>query len=215
MIKKFHANEARLRRHQRIRRHLEGTTGRPRLNVFRSGQHIYAQLIDDTTGVTLVAASSLEESLRDFKPATPDVSQQKAGAAQVVETSVAEEVEMAAEAAPVAGKGRGARAEKAAKAPAKGGQPQKGAAGKGGKPGTQSKTVLPQAQKGSTKTPVEALAAIANNRRVAVAREVGKLVAQRAKEKGVGQVVFDRGGYAYHGRVAALAEGAREVGLEF
>ena len=65
------------------------------------------------------------------------------------------------------------------------------------------------------KTPVEALAGIADNRKVAVAREVGKLVAQRARENGISRVVFDRGGYAYHGRVAALAEGAREVGLNF
>ncbi|HZR39558.1 MAG TPA: 50S ribosomal protein L18 [Ktedonobacteraceae bacterium] len=75
--------------------------------------------------------------------------------------------------------------------------------------------MLPQAQKGEAKSQVEQLAAIANNRKVALAREVGKLVAQRAKEKGVTQVVFDRGGYAYHGRVAAVAEGAREVGLNF
>ncbi|HYX49421.1 MAG TPA: 50S ribosomal protein L18, partial [Ktedonobacteraceae bacterium] len=59
------------------------------------------------------------------------------------------------------------------------------------------------------------LEAIADNRKVALAREVGKLVAQRAKDKGISQVVFDRGGYAYHGRVAALAEGAREIGLSF
>jgi ribosomal protein L18 len=75
--------------------------------------------------------------------------------------------------------------------------------------------VLPAAQRGERKTPKEALAPIANNRKVALAREVGKLVAERAKEKGVTRVVFDRGGYAYHGRVAALAEGAREVGLDF
>nr|WP_151757322.1 50S ribosomal protein L18 [Dictyobacter vulcani] len=56
---------------------------------------------------------------------------------------------------------------------------------------------------------------MSSNRKVAIAREVGKIVAQRAKEKGIAQVVFDRGGYAYHGRVAALAEGAREVGLDF
>ena len=105
---------------------------------------------------------------------------------------------------------------RAMKAPAKGGQPQKGGqAGKGGKPGTQVKTLLPAAQKGVAKTQVEQLAAIANNRKVAVAREVGKLVGQRAKDKGVTRVVFDRGGYAYHGRVAAVAEGAREAGLEF
>ena len=69
--------------------------------------------------------------------------------------------------------------------------------------------------RGAKKTPIEALEAIADNRKVALAREVGKLVAQRAKDKGISQVVFDRGGYAYHGRVAALAEGAREIGLSF
>ena len=206
MIKKFNANDARLRRHQRMRNHLEGSLERPRLCVFRSGQHIYAQVIDDTTGVTLAAASSIDESLRAFKPAPPSSAQKSAAPEQTVE--------MAAEVAPV--KGKGARAEKPAqKAPAKGGQPQKGSSGKGGKPFTQVKTLLPAAQKSAAKTPVEALAAIAYNRKVATAREVGKLVAQRAKEKGVSRVVFDRGGYAYHGRVAALAEGAREVGLDF
>jgi ribosomal protein L18 len=216
MIKQFHANKARLRRHQRIRRHLEGTMVRPRLNVFRSGEHIYAQIIDDTTGTTLVAASSLDESLRNFKPQTPNPVVEAVGnAAQAAAEAVAEVVELAAEVLPGTGKGKGAKAEKAAKAPAKGQQQQKGAQGKGGKPAAQAKTVLPQAQKGEKKTPVEALAPIVNNRKVAVAREVGKLVAQRAKEKGVSQVVFDRGGYAYHGRVAALAEGAREEGLKF
>ena len=124
-------------------------------------------------------------------------------------------VEMAAEVAPT--RGRGARAEKPAqKATGKGGQPQKGgSSGKGGKPFTQVKTLLPAAQKSAAKTPVEALTSIAHNRKVATAREVGKLVAQRAKEKGISRVVFDRGGYTYHGRVAALAEGAREVGLDF
>jgi ribosomal protein L18 len=202
MIKQFNANQARLKRHLRMRSHLEGSQERPRLSVFRSGHHIYAQVIDDTTGQTLAAASSLEETLKGFKPevkAAPEGEQR---------TSVAEEAprEMAAEVAPTKGKA----AKQAPKAPAKGGQPQKG-----GKPGAQVKTVLAPAQKGSTKTQVEALAAIADNRKVAVAREVGKLVAQRAKEKGVSRVVFDRGGYAYHGRVAALADGAREVGLNF
>src|SRR5579884_862259 len=153
MIKQFHANQARQRRHQRMRRHLAGSPERPRLNVFRSGKHIYAQVIDDSTGRTLVAASTLDESLRDFKPqvvATPIKVEQRIEEAPV---------EMAAEAA--SAKGKGAKAEKAAKAPAKGAQPQKG---KGGQP-SQVKTVLPSAQKGSAKTPVEALAAIANNRK--------------------------------------------------
>ena len=181
---------------------MEGSQERPRLSVFRSGHHIYAQVVDDTTGQTLAAASSLEEALRDFKPevkAAPKAGQRAA-------TTEEAQVEMAAEAVPAKGKG----AKQAPKAPAKAAQPQKG-----GKPAAQVKTVLTPAQKGSTKTQVEALAAIADNRKVAVAREVGKLVAQRAKEKGVSRVVFDRGGYAYHGRVAALAEGAREVGLNF
>ncbi len=211
MIKRFNANTARLKRHQRMRNHLEGSQERPRLSVFRSGHHIYAQIIDDTTGRTLVAASSLEENLRDFKPASKEGSLlSKVGdAVQAVVEKAGDVVEMAADILP--GKGKGAKTEKTAqKAPAKGGQPQKG-----GKPGTQVKTQLPTAQKSAAKTPVEALAAIADNRKVAAAREVGKLVAQRAKEKGVSRVVFDRGGYAYHGRVAALAEGARESGLNF
>src|SRR5207302_11006455 len=168
---------------------------------------IYAQVIDDTTGVTLVAASSIDESLRDFKPAPPPSAERT----REEEASV----EMAAEVAPT--RGRGARAEKPAqKATGKGGQPQKGgSSGKGGKPFTQVKTLLPSAQKSAAKTPVEALASIAHNRKVATAREVGKLVAQRAKKQGISRVVFDRGGYAFHGRVAALAEGAREVGLDF
>lgn len=210
MIKQFHGNKARLRRHQRMRNHLEGTTTRPRLSVYRSGTHIYAQVIDDTTGKTLVAASSLDATLRDFKPEPVAVAEEPKASA--TEQTAAE---LAAEAAPAA-KGKGAKAEKQPqKAPAKGGQPQKGAPAKGGKPGTQVKTLLPSAVKGQKKTPVEALAAISNNHKVAVAREVGKLIGQRAKEQGVSRVVFDRGGFAYHGRVAALAEGAREVGLEF
>jgi ribosomal protein L18 len=216
MIKKFHGNKARLRRHQRMRNHLEGTAARPRLSVYRSGTHMYAQIIDDTTGKTLVAASSLDVSLRDFKPAPPESSlQEKVGdAVSTVVDAVSNAVEMAAELVP--GRGKGAKAEKQPqKAPAKGGQPQKATPAKGGKPGTQVKTLLPSAVKGQKKTPVEALAAISNNHKVAIAREVGKLVGQRAKEQGVSRVVFDRGGFAYHGRVAALAEGAREVGLEF
>jgi ribosomal protein L18 len=205
MIKRFNANQARLKRHRRMRSRLEGSNDRPRLNIYRSGMHIYAQIIDDTTGQTLAAASSLDETLRNFtleKKAEP--------AAEGQREALPEAVEVAAEIAPA--KGKGART---AKAPAKGAQPQKGASGKGGKPFAQVKTQLPSAVKGAKKTPVEALAAISDNRKVAIAREVGKLVAQRAREKGVSRVVFDRGGYAYHGRVAALAEGARETGLSF
>lgn len=201
MIKQFNANKARLKRHMRLRNRLEGTQGRPRLSVFRSGNQIYAQVIDDTNGHTLAAASSLDATLKDFKPAPQAASAPKAEDL----VAVAEvEVEVATEAAPASKKG--AKAEKAAaKGNAKGNP--KNAPGK--------KTVLPTATKGEKKTPVEALAAISDNHKVALAREVGKLVAQRAKEKGIEQVVFDRGGYSYHGRIAALAEGAREVGLKF
>ena len=207
MIKRFNANQARLKRHRRMRSHLEGSHDRPRLNIYRSGMHIYAQIIDDTTGQTLAAASSLDEALRNFmleKKATSAVESKKEALLEEVPVEIAAEV--------VPAKGKGARTEKA---PAKGAQPQKGTPGKGGKAFTQVKTQLPIAVKGEKKTPVEALAAIADNRKVALAREVGKLVAQRAREKGVSRVVFDRGGYAYHGRVAALAEGARETGLSF
>ncbi len=207
MIKRFNANQARLKRHRHIRSHLEGSQSRPRLNVYRSGMHIYAQVIDDTTGQTLVAASSLDEALRNFVVERKAASAEESKREAVSETA---SVEMAAEVAPT--KGKGARTEKTQ---AKGGQPQKGNAGKGGKPFTQVKTELPSALKSAKKTPVEALEAIAGNRKVALAREVGKLIAQRAKEKGISQVVFDRGGYAFHGRVAALAEGAREIGLSF
>jgi large subunit ribosomal protein L18 len=184
MIKRFEANKARLRRHQRIRRHLEGTSSRPRLNVFRSGHHIYAQVIDDTTGRTLAAASSLDESLHDFK--------YEPSASSTVEstdsepTSEREVVEVSAEAPATKGKG-----------------------------GKQARAAQPVAEKKIKKTPVEQLVGIAANRKVALAREVGKIVAQRAKEQGVTRVVFDRAGYAFHGRVAALAEGARETGLDF
>jgi large subunit ribosomal protein L18 len=122
MIRKTSKNEIRERVHVRIRRKLRGTTERPRLTVFRSTAHIYAQVIDDTKGVTLVAASSTEKA-------------------------------------------------------------------DGGKKATGGN--------------------------VAAAKEIGKRVAERAKENGIDKVVFDRGGYIYHGRVKALADAAREAGLEF
>ena len=112
-------NETRLRVHRRIRRRVSGDSERPRLAVYRSLAHIYAQVIDDRAGRTIVAASSND----------------------------------------------------------------KGASTNGGN--------------------------------VAGAKEIGKLIAERAKEKGVKKVVFDRGGYLYHGRIKALADAAREAGLEF
>src|SRR5438094_9292669 len=119
MIRKIEKKEIRNTIHRRIRRKLAGSTERPRLAVFRSVAHIYAQVIDDAKGQTLVSASSVD---------------------------------------------------------------------KGGK---------------------------TNGGNVAAAKAIGKLVAERAKEKGIKSVVFDRGGYLYHGRVKALADAAREAGLEF
>lgn len=122
MINKPDKNEIRRRKHVRVRKKIAGTPARPRLCVFRSNMHIYAQVIDDSTGATLAAASTLD---KDIKAKLPS---------------------------------------------------------------------------GSTKDG---------------AREVGDLVARRAIEKGFSEVVFDRSGYIYHGRVAALAEAAREAGLTF
>ncbi|OUM95067.1 MAG: 50S ribosomal protein L18 [Thermobacillus sp. ZCTH02-B1] len=122
MITKIDKNKARLKRHLRIRKKISGTAERPRLSVFRSAKHIYAQLIDDEKGITLASASTLDKELR-------------------------------------------------------------------GK--------------------------IANGGNVEAARQVGELIAKRAKAKGIDKVVFDRGGYLYHGRVKALADAAREGGLEF
>jgi large subunit ribosomal protein L18 len=119
MINKGGKNQIRKRIHKRIRRKLSGTVERPRLAVFRSVAHIYAQVIDDVAGTTLVSASSVD----------------------------------------------------------------KGAKTDGGN--------------------------------VAAAKTIGKLVAERAREKGIKSVVFDRGGYQYHGRVKALADAARAAGLEF
>lgn len=122
MITKIDKNKARLKRHLRVRKKINGTAERPRLSVFRSSKHIYAQLIDDEKGITLASASTLDKELRDK---------------------------------------------------------------------------------------------ISNGGSVEAARQVGELIARRAKEKGVAKVVFDRGGYLYHGRIQALADAAREGGLEF
>ena len=119
MINKKNSNVARIKRHQRVRKNISGTAERPRLNVYRSLNHIYAQIIDDTKGITLVSASSMDKDFNAY----------------------------------------------------------------GGN--------------------------------IAGAKAVGNAVAKNALDKGIKAVVFDRGGYIYHGRVAALAEGAREGGLEF
>jgi len=119
MIKRPDSKKQRLRRHKRVRAKIAGTPERPRLNIFRSDNHIYAQIIDDIGSVTIVSASTVEKGF----------------------------------------KGSGGNKE--------------------------------------------------------AARKIGKTIAERALKKGVETVVFDRGGYIYHGRVQELAEGAREGGLKF
>ena len=149
MEKKFrNPNEyKRWRRHKRVRNRVNGTPERPRVAVFRSNVHIYAQLIDDTAGVTLLAVSSLK-------------------------------LDAPAASAP-APKAEGKKSKKADKAE-----------------GAEEKSA-------------------ASGRKIELAREVGRALAQAAQAKGFKKVAFDRGGYLYHGRVAALAEGAREAGLDF
>ncbi len=144
--------QSRLRRHERVRKQVHGTAARPRLCVFRSLNHIYAQIIDDDSGRTLAAASSLKLELQPVP-------------------------------APVE------KAPEAAEKPAKG---EKGEKGKGGK-----KPAPPASLK------------------MRRSSAVGKAIAVVAIEKGIKAVAFDRGGYLYHGRVAALAKAAREGGLEF
>jgi len=146
-------NDVRVRVHSRIRQRVRGTGERPRLAVFRSLSHIYAQVIDDRKGHTLAAASSGEKK-SDEKKTTEK---------PVTETAVSE-------------KAAGER--------------------KSGKPSNEK-------------------ARPASGGNVAGAKQVGKLIAERAKAQGVTKVVFDRGGYLYHGRVKALADAAREAGLEF
>jgi ribosomal protein L18 len=179
MIKSFNANKARLRRHRRVRRRVQGTAARPRLSVFRSAEHIYAQIIDDEHGQTLVAASSLEKAVREeasangAKPASSTTTQQKQKA--------------------------GAKAAQVPQAEAP--------TGKGEKTG--------KSGKGEDENVPAGLKGIATNHKVILAQSIGRLIAERARERGITKVVFDRGGYIYHGRVAALAAGAREGGLEF
>jgi large subunit ribosomal protein L18 len=141
MYKKQYSSQARVRRHIRLRKKLAGTTERPRLSVFRSGDQIYAQIIDDMAQRTLLAACS-----RD---------------AELAKTSSDKIAGLDGDEAP------------------------------------------------------ESLKGLEKNRRVRQAWLVGELVARRAKKAGITQVVYDRGGYIYHGRIAALAEGARHGGLEF
>lgn len=165
MIKRTDSREMRQRRHRRIRMKLAGTPERPRVSVFRSTIHIYAQIIDDSTGRTLVEASSLDKDIAGIEPILPAV---------------------------------------APAAPAK--EATKEKAEKGAKPGV---------DKGAKPAPAAKSAPTGAAKKTRLAQQVGTLLAKRAQEKGIKSVVFDRGGYIYHGRVKALAESARAAGLEF
>jgi ribosomal protein L18 len=200
MIKHFNANKARLRRHRRVRKRVQGTSERPRLSVFRSAEHIYAQIIDDATGQTLVAASSLEKEMRGLNgkaPAKTETPQQTLKSAKASESA---KVEAPAGKDEKAGKGE------------KTGKGEK--AGKGGK-AEQAAPPPASAEPTEDEQAPAGLKGIATNHKVVVAQSIGRLIAERAKERGITKVVFDRGGYIYHGRVAALAVGAREGGLDF
>jgi large subunit ribosomal protein L18 len=164
MIQRTNKNEIRWRIHKRIRRKVRGTPERPRLAIFRSLSHIYAQIVDDTKGQTIVAAASSEKSLRGAAAPTP------------------------------------APAPEAAAVEAPSPKAEKGAKGDKGEKKAPKKTAAPTKASGGN---------------VAGAKLIGKTIAERAKEKGIKQVVFDRGGYIYHGRVKALADAARAAGLEF
>jgi large subunit ribosomal protein L18 len=179
MIQRTNKNEIRGRIHKRIRYKVRGTPERPRLAVFRSLTHIYAQIIDDTKGQTLVSAASSEKALREA-PAAKHTAPDEAGAAKVEKTD--------AKAAKVEAK--------AEKSEARG---EKGDA-KGDKKGAKKEKAPPVKAGGGN---------------LGGAKLIGQAIAGRAKEKGIKRVVFDRGGYIYHGRVKALADAAREAGLEF
>ena|SRR5579859_2720613 len=200
MIQRTNKNEIRWRIHKRIRSKVHGTPQRPRLAVFRSLSHIYAQLIDDTKGQTVVSVSSSEAAL--FKGASvsapPDTAPLKAEKAEKAEKPDTEKPAKAA------------KAEQADKAE-KGDKSAKGEKGEKAEKG-EKKAADKAPEKPAKKAPVATKPAGGN---VAGARLIGRAVASRAKEKGIKQVVFDRGGYIYHGRVKALADAAREAGLEF
>ena len=157
MIAKDSKNIVRTRVHKRIRSRVVGSTERPRLNVYRSLNHLYVQVIDDTRGITLVSASTQEKKT-----------------------------------------GGGAHDAKAKDAKAK-----------------DEKAAAKDETSAKSETKVEGKAKKSTGGNLGAAREIGRVIAERAKAKGVTRVVFDRGGYLYHGRIKALADAARAAGLEF
>ena len=193
MIQRTNKNEIRGRIHKRIRGKVRGTPERPRLAIFRSLSHIYAQIIDDTKNQTLVAAASSEKTLLDAAAsvsAPPVVA--KAEAPKTDKSDKSEKAEKTEKSA------KGDKGEKREKG-------EKGEKGEKADKGEKDKAAKKAA------TPI----AKARGGNVPGAEMIGKTIAQRAKEKGIKQVVFDRGGYLYHGRVKALADAARKAGLEF
>jgi ribosomal protein L18 len=210
MIQRTNKNEIRGRIHKRIRSKVRGTLQRPRLAVFRSLSHIYAQLIDDSKGRTLVAAASSEEAV--FKGAGEKAEhREKAEHAEKAEHG---EKKASVSAPPDTAPLKAEKPEKAEKAEkgAKVEKAEKGEKTEKGEKKSADKASEKAPEKAAKKAPVATKAAGGN---IAGAKLIGKTIAVRAREKGIKQVVFDRGGYIYHGRVKALADAAREAGLEF
>jgi large subunit ribosomal protein L18 len=196
MIQRTNKNEIRGRIHKRIRRKVRGTPERPRLAIFRSLSHIYAQIIDDTKGQTLVSAASSESAV--FKGASVSAPSDIAPA-RAEKSEKAEKPETPEKGEKAAKAGKAEKVEKGAK----GEKVEKGEKGE-------------KEEKGEKKVAKKATAPTkAAGGNVAGAKLIGKTIAGRAKEKGIKQVVFDRGGYLYHGRIKALADAARAAGLEF
>jgi large subunit ribosomal protein L18 len=181
------------RRHDRIRRKIAGTAERPRLAVNRSLKHVTAQLIDDSRGVTLVGIRSSDPGIELPAPRGAEgAGESSSRAASGKEPQPAGSAPPAETAGEVAGKSKSKRDGKAAAAE------------------------KPPGGKASGKKAAEAAARpAAEGVKTALARAAGRVLAQRARAQGISKVVFDRGGYVYHGRIKAFAEGAREGGLEF
>ena len=192
----------RQRRHRRVRRRIVGTAERPRLVVHRSIKHMQGHLTNDIDGTVLLGVSTLAPELR--AAATGPAHEAPAAEAPAEEAAKAADAHPDAKAAKAkGGKGDGGKGK------GEGGKG-KGDGGKGKGEGGKGEGGKGKKGKGGDGKP-----AAKEGAKAALSRAAGRLLAEKAKAAGITRVVFDRGGYLYHGRVAAFAEGAREGGLEF